>query len=559
MPSLRGRTQNLRAGMATSIGLVCLFCFVCLAAGGCGRKGDVPATGSAAGSAAPGGTAVVALAADPDVLNPLIYSSTIAGIVIAELHDGLADMDENLSYVPRIARGWEIAPDGLSITYHLRPWCWSDGAPLAARDVVRSFELFQDERVASKRRGLYRDVAKAVAVDDSTVRYDLLRAVPNPVQATWHHIVPWHVVGELDPATVADWPINRQPLSSGEFTLESWAPNRELVLVRNPHYPGKPALLSRVVFRIVPEEATRLLMLETGEVDLADGVQPAAAARLSARGDLRLVASGGRSIYHLQWNCLNPAFADAGTRRALSLAIDRGRLISALVVGHGHPAVGPIPPALWNHHRGLAAPACDPAEARRLLAEAGWRDADGDGVLDRDGRPLRFEILTRSGDPVREQGVVILRENFAAVGAAVEVRAMESLAGQARAREGLFDAYFGLFNANLYGNPAPYVRSTATSEYNLGHYANATVDSLLDVALGLGDRTAALPVWQRLQEVLAEDPPAAFLFYPDNLVAINARLHDVRPHLLSPVNNLAEWWIAPADRRGADGGGSAER
>jgi ABC-type transport system substrate-binding protein len=107
MPSLRGRTQNLRAGMATSIGLVCLFCFVCLAAGGCGRKGDVPATGSAAGSAAPGGTAVVALAADPDVLNPLIYSSTIAGIVIAELHDGLADMDENLSYVPRIARGWE--------------------------------------------------------------------------------------------------------------------------------------------------------------------------------------------------------------------------------------------------------------------------------------------------------------------------------------------------------------------------------------------------------------------------------------------------------------------
>ncbi|MBK7772097.1 MAG: ABC transporter substrate-binding protein [bacterium] len=314
------------------------------------------ASGSAAGSAVPGGTAVVALAADPDVLNPLIYSSTIAGIVIAELHDGLADMDENLSYVPRIARGWEIAPDGLSITYHLRPWCWSDGAPLAARDVVRSFELFQDERVASKRRGLYRDVAKAVAVDDSTVRYDLLRAVPNPVQATWHHIVPWHVVGELDPATVGDWPINRQPLSSGEFTLESWAPNREIVLVRNPRYPGKPARLSRVVFRIVPEEATRLLMLETGEIDLADGVQPAAAARLSARGDLRLVATGGRSIYHLQWNCRNPAFADARTRRALSLAIDRDRLISSLVVGTGARLSDRFPGTLEPSPRGLTAP-----------------------------------------------------------------------------------------------------------------------------------------------------------------------------------------------------------
>jgi peptide/nickel transport system substrate-binding protein len=541
---------------ARAAGLLLAACLAAGAPAGCGRRTGAPDGGGVADSLAapvPGGTAVVALSADPDVLNPLLYSSSIAGLVIAELLDGLTDMDEVLAYRPRIAKRWEISPDSLAVTYHLKPWRWSDGTPLTARDVVGSLDLFKDERVASPRRGLYKDVVRAVALDDSTVRYDLARRVPDPVQMTWHHIVPWHVVGSLDPATVGSWPINQEPLASGEFKLESWTHNRDLVLVRNPLYPGPPAHLDRVVFRIVPEEATRLLMLETGELDLADGVPPSAAARLSARGDLRLVATGGRRIYYLQWNCRNPALADAGTRRALALALDRERLVSALVDGYGRPAIGPIPPALWNHHRGMAAPACDPPAARRKLAEAGWRDDDGDGVVERGGVPLRFEILTRGGDPVREQGVVILRENLAAVGAAVEVRVMEQVASLARLRDGLFDAYFGLATANLHGNPAPFVHSAAVEEYNQGHYANARVDSLLDVALGLGDRRESLPVWHKLQEELAQDPPAAYLFYPDNLVAVSSRLRDVRPHLLSPVNNLSEWWIAPADRRPGPG------
>lgn len=535
------------------VAVALLVCMALAAAAGCGRPadrtGDGGGGGREGGSPVSGGTAVVALAADPDVLNPLLYSSTIAGLVIAELHDGLTDMDEDLAYAPRIARAWEVSPDGMSVTYHLRPWNWSDGAALTARDVVMSLDLFRDARVASPRRGLFRDVLRAVALDDSTVRYDLARPLPDPVQATWHHILPWHVVGGLDPAAVATWPINQAPLSSGEFKLESWAHNRELVLVRNPLYPGRPARLDRVVFRIVPEEATRLLMLETGELDLADGLPASAAARLSAREGLRVVSAGSRRVYYLQWNCRNPILADALTRRALSLALDRGRLISSLVAGYGRPAASPIAPVLWNHDRKLASPSCDPSGAMKLLADAGWKDADGDGVLDRGGLPLKFEILTRGGDPVREQGVVILRENLAAVGAAVDVRVMEHVAGLARLRDGLFDAYFGLFIANLFGDPSLVVRSTAVDEFNQGHYANAKVDSLLDLALGLADRARALPVWERLQEELVADPPSAYLFYPDNLVAVSTRLRDVRPHLLSPVNNLSEWWIAPADRR----------
>ena len=492
---------------------------------------------------------MVALSTDPGALNPLIYSSANAGIVFAEIHDGLAEMGEDLEYHPRIAASWDVSADGCGVTYRLRPWRWSDGHQLNAADVVSSFNLFKNPLVASPRRGSFRDVLTAVALDSMTVRYELARPQPNPIQRTWHHILPDHLTRDLDPANVRSWELNRHPLSSGEFVLESWAHNRSLSLVRNPAYSGRAALLDRVVFRIMPEESARLIALETGEVDLVDHVSPDAVRRLEESGLIRITANGGRQFYYLQWNCVNPLFAESGIRKALSLAIDRRRMVETLLLGYGTPAIGPIPPVLWNHHPALDPDDFDPALARRLLAAAGWRDSDGNGVLDRDGVEFRFEILTKQGDPVRENGSVILRENLQDVGVEVSILAIELAAGLDRLRSGRFDSYFGRLNANLYGDPSGYVKSTAVEEFNNGRYANQEVDSLLTLALGTLDRAEALPIWLDIQELLAEDPPAAYLFYPENLVGIGHRLRNVRPHLLSPVNNLAEWWIDPIDRK----------
>jgi len=535
------------------LSLVWLAFFAAFSIGLTGCADETPETGGVSPVSktgpVPGGTAVVALSSDPDALNPLIYSSTNAGLVFAEIHDGLAEMGDDLVYHPRIASGWEVSPDGRAVTYSLRPWRWSDGHPLTAQDVVSSFNLFKNPLVASPRRGSYREVLAATALDSATVRYELARPQPDPIQRTWHHILPDHLTRDLDPQDVRGWDLNHHPLSSGEFVLEDWAHNRSLSLVRNQAYPGIAALLDRVVFKIMPEESSRLVALETGEVDLVDHVPPDAARRLEESGRVRISANGGRVFYYLQWNITNPLFAQPGVRRALSLAIDRERMVGTLLLGYGSPAVGPIPPALWNHHRTLSPDPFDPAEAHRLLAAAGWRDSDGDGVLDKDGAPFRFEILTKQGDSVRENGSVILRENLKNVGVEVTILAMELASGLDRLRSGRFDSYFGRLNANLYGDPSGYVKSTAVEEFNNGHYANPVVDSLLTVALGTLETASSLPVWLEIQEILQRDPPAAYLFYPENLVGIGPRLRDVRPHLLSPINNLAEWWIAPGDRK----------
>ncbi len=524
------------------------------AASGCGKDSDqepalVSRTENSASVSVPGGMAVIALSGDPDVLNPLIRRSAEAGQVLAEILDTLTELDEDLIHRPRIADHWVLAADSLSLTYTLKPWLWEDGQPLAARDVATTFQLFKNPLVASPSRGFYVDVESVEVIDSKTLRYNFSAILPDPIARTAHAILPWHRLRELDPSLVNGWSLNQAPLSSGPFRLVSWEHARELLLERNELYPYTPAMLDRISFRIIKEPAARVLSLESGEVDFVSGVSSDDARRLQQHEDLKVMGTGGRRFYYLMWNCHKSRFTDSKTRRALSFAIDRERMIQTLLGGYGDPAFSPVAQVVWNYAATLSADAFDPERAAAMLESAGWRDTNGDGVLDRNGESLEFEILTRQADPVRTNGVVILRENFAAVGALVKVRALELASGLALLRSGDFDAYFGAMNPNLYGDPSSAVHSDSIDEYNNGFYSNAVVDSLLAVARGETERSLAMATWVRLQEELQADPPAAYLFIPQRLDVVSRRLQNVRPHVLSPFNNLAEWWIAPSDRK----------
>jgi len=222
---------------------LCSFMVLC-ALGACGgekTENEMANAGThqvGAHSPVSGGTAVIAIDSDPDVLNPLLFSSSMAGMVYAEIHDGLTEMDEELNYVPRIATSWDISHDHLSITYHLQPWFFSDGHPLTVFDVLRSYELFVDPVIASPNRGSLREISRAVVLDSSTIRYEFRRPQAEPTARSWHHILPLHIIERLATTDVASWSINSQPLSSGEFRLASWERNRSLVLVPNENYPG---------------------------------------------------------------------------------------------------------------------------------------------------------------------------------------------------------------------------------------------------------------------------------------------------------------------------------
>ncbi len=533
---------------ATSLALgVALAALAALGGGGCGGGGG-------AGPRA-GGTAILALAAEPDLLNPLLTGSAYATQLLGLMQDGLIEMDEDLEFRPRIASGWTFAPDSLSVTFRLRPWVWSDGEPLTARDVAASFALLTDPVIASPRRGGLANVTAVTALDPATVRYDFRSRRPRTeaLFAAAHALLPAHRTATLEPARVREWPLNQQPLSSGPYRLESWQRNRQVVLTRNERYPGPRPRLDRLVFRIIPDETSRLIELETGGVDFVDEIPPQAARALAASGRATVLRVGGRLVGQVQWNLRSPLLADRAVRRALSFAIDRAAFIDGLLCGYGAPAASPIPPCLWAHDASLLPDRHEPQRARDLLDSAGWRDSDGDGVRERDGRRLSLLLITRKGDPVREDGAALIAANLRSVGVEVRPRILEFGAALDEVRQGRFDGYLGYFQPRLVPDPSAQLRSDATDRFNYGSYASAAVDSLLDAALACPDRARAAPLWHRLQRIVAEDAPFAFLFYPETLCGVGPRLRGVRPHVLSPFNNVGEWWIGSPDREAKAG------
>ncbi len=286
-----------------------------------------------------------------------------------------------------------------------------------------------------------------------------------------------------------------------------------------------------------------------GDVDVVANLNPDAAKRLAEHAEIVLHEVPGRTIAFVLWNLRQPTFVDARVRRAFSLAIDRDRIVGEILQGQAREAASLLPPAMWNHHTGLIPDRRDVNAARRLLRDAGWQDRDGDGVCERDGVPLRFELLVRGGSPAFDEVAVLVRENLREIGADVDLRRLELVVMTERLRAGDFSACLLEFAASLWADLSPHVHSRATDRFNFGAYANATVDSLLAAAVAEPARERALPLWYRLQETLAADPPAAVLYYPHSLVGVNVRVRGVRPHMLSPYNNLQEWWIAPEDRR----------
>ncbi|HPF33837.1 MAG TPA: ABC transporter substrate-binding protein [Candidatus Krumholzibacteria bacterium] len=524
----------------------------CLLLMGCGG-GDAPDGGGPSAPAdAPsrGGTAVIAFPAEPDVLNPLLYASAYSGMVMVLLNDSLVEMGEDFLYAPQIAASVTRDPDGLGLTAALRPWRWSDGSPLTAADVAASFQLIRDPAVASPRYGaVARTIVSVTAVAPDTVRYRFAEARADQDAALGHVLLPARLTADLDPAAVRSWPLNESPPSCGMFRLERWEHDRNLILARNEQYAGQAPLLDRLLLRIIPDETARFLELETGGVDMMTDIPPHLAKRLEGDPRFAVARTRGRLIGMVYWNHEDPLFQDVRVRKALSLAMDRQAIVDGLLGGYGQAAAGPIPPVVWAHDPAVAPDPLDPERARALLDAAGWRDRDGDGVRERGGRPLRFEIITRKGDPVRENAVVQLRENLAAVGVDARPLVLEFATAIDRVQAGDFAAYLGVFSARLSVDPSGLLGSDGFDRWNYGRYGDARADSLMRLGVALEDREAARPVWSAFQQLMAEEQPMAFLYHPDMLVAYDRRLRDVRPHVLSPFNNVREWWIAPADRR----------
>lgn len=526
---------------------------------------DAPATSAPPVAEKPGkDTLVVASQADAESFTSVVYQSATDGALINNMFRGLVDdgFDCRLVWEPDLAESWEHPEDGLSITFHLRrDQKWSDGTPITAADVAFTYDLIADPKVASPRMDHVERMkpdARPRVIDEYTVRFEFTEAYDRISQVSHcgMQLVPKHVLEKYDRASLRGSDFDKAPVVSGPWKLGKWDKGASLELVPNENYTGpNPPTLSRVIFKVIPEYATRLIELETGTVDMIENLQTMEDIGRIAKDhpELKLYRRGWRFMDYIGWNTKDPLFADKAVRQALTMAIDRQKLIDDLLTTPtgeklGRPAVSSITPALCDYStEGVVTEfPFDPAKARETLAAAGWTDTNGDGILDKDGKPFRFKLMTNTGNARRAKAVIIVQSNLKDVGVDAQIEVIESNAFFERTRKRDFQAALSGWSAGLFVDPTPLWHSDRDGkrrEFNFCSYDNPKADELIQKGMRTPRLEDQAPIWRELQQVIYEDQPYTFLYWRDEMVAIHSRFENVRCDILAHVRDLNEWSV----------------
>ena len=491
-----------------------------------------------------GDTFVEASLGDPTRLNPLLATDSASNTVNGHVFNGLVKYDRDLKLVGDLAASWTVRRGGLEIVFKLRPNVrWHDGAPFTAADVVFTHERLADPKVLTPFGADFALVRSVEAVDPLTVRVTYKEPFAPALESWGIGIVPRHVFAGRD---FNAHPANRKPIGTGPFRFVELKTDEKAVLRANPDYfEGRPHL-DRVIVRVIPDSSVQFLELRNQSIDTM-GLRPdqynAYDAYFQNHQKFRYPSF---SYTFLGFNLKGLLFRDKRVRRALAMALDKREIIDGVLLGYGRSATGPFPPSSWAFDPTVPEIPHDPAAARTLLAEAGWTDTDGDGVLDKDGRPFSFTVITNQGNKLREQTAVILQSHLARLGVKVEVRVLEwSSFIHDFVDKGNFDAI--ILGWNLGRDPDQYLiwHSSQQGEgrYNFVGYENPIVDRLWEEGRRTFDRAARERVYRKIHRLLAEDLPYVFLYYPDSLPTVHKRFRNVEVAPAGLGWNFREWYV----------------
>jgi len=457
----------------------------------------------------------------------------------------LTTLDENLQFAPQLAQSWAFAPGDTLLTFHLRKDVkWTDGVATTAHDVLFTYQLAVDTTVAYPASSRFDQTRKVEIVDDHTIRFHFKRAYPDALFDTQMPILPKHLLEKIPRAKIAECEFNRKPIGNGPFKLTEWQANQRVVFEANPeHAWGRPQL-DRLVFQIIPDETVLMTNLVTGAVDVVASLSPLSFKQIEQKTSLQKLRYAGRNYAFIAWNNARPLFTKR-VRQALTHAINKQEIIDTLLEGLAQPAIGPLLPFNWAHDKSLRDVPFDPAAAQKLLQQEGWRDSNGDGILDKQGKKLEFTLKTNADNQLRRDIAVMVQAQLKKTGVQVKVEAVEwNLLLQQIFEQRNFDALISAWDADFAVNPAPLWHSEAIANgYNIVSYRSARVDSLLDKARTLVDRRAAEPLWHEFQKIIVEDSPYTFLFAQERLAAVNRRVRHVKMDVRSWLVNITEWTV----------------
>jgi peptide/nickel transport system substrate-binding protein len=432
---------------------------------------------------------------------------------------------------------------------------WHDGVPVTAKDVLFTFGRARDPALAPGLARLLRNIVSVTAEGDRRVVFRYSFPYAEQLYDAVFHVAPLpaHLLANLPPATLAQSPFVQAPVGSGPYRWVRRVPGQFIELAANERFfLGVPAI-RRVIYRLAADPEARLNLLLGGEGDVLDNIPPPRTNvdRVAAKQNLRIVTVPSPTVGFLLFNQRDPRdreqphpiLSDLEVRRAIGLALDRRLMVRATFGSAAEVPYGPTSPLLWIRHGAPAPARANPAEARRLLAARGWADHDGDGTLDREGRPLALTILLPTTSGIRQQLAQQAQEQLRQIGIRIELERLDYPLYIERRSSGRFDVDF----ASTSQDPSPTGLSqgwSCSGGTNVARFCDPAVDSLLDVASRTTD--GAAQAWQAVLRRIENDAPAVFMYAPSYLAVVDRRFGNVRIRPVSQWLELREWTLSGA-------------
>jgi peptide/nickel transport system substrate-binding protein len=500
-----------------------------------------------------GGTMIDAMTGEPSGLIAMIAGESAASAIAGNIFNSLLKYDKNLDLTGELAQSWEVSADQRTITFHLKPNLkWADQRPLSSADVLFTWQKVTDDNTRTPYGSDFKLVSKAEAPDAQTFR--VTYAVPYaPALDTWAglHILPKHLLQDQDINNTA---FARHPVGSHYYKLSDWKNGQYLKLSRNPYASQGQANIEHLLSRIIPDKAAQFLELSADNID-SMALNPIQYARIfPSRPDLSnnigLYKELGNSYSYMGFNLKRKPFDDVRVRQAINYAIDKQEIIDGVLLGLGEPVASPYKPGTrWSNPKLKPYP-YDPNKARALLREAGFADTNGDGILEKDGKPFSFEILTNQNKE-REMTAVLIQRRLKEVGIEVNIRVLEWASFLGRfIKPKQFDAVVLGWSLSL--DPDQYgiwhSSQQAPGQFNFISYSNPQADKLLEAGRIELNPDKRMKIYHAFSKILLEDSPVIYLSAGYGLSAIHKRVKGIS----SPApaaglgHNTYEWFIPKA-------------
>ena len=446
------------------------------------------------------GRLIAAIKGEPDQLDPNKTSAYFSFEVLENVYDTLVEPDANLEMRPALAESWDVSPDQLTWTFHLRRGVtFHDGSPLTADDVVFTYRRIIDEELSN--------VDKLSAVTDirpvnpTTVTLRLKQPTPNLLT----NLGGFKGMAIVQRKNVESGQIATHPIGTGPFAFESQKSGDSITLTANPTYWGGPPKVSGLIFRFISEPSTALSALQAGEIDWTDSIPPQRVNQLKDDDSVELAVTPSNDYWYLALNEVRKPWSDVRVRQAIAYAIDRDAIVAATSYGTAAKNELAIPKgSFW--YTDYARYGYDIEQAKRLLREANASQAT-------------LDMLVTTEYPETVTAAQIIADNLAPLGITVNIRTVDFATWLDEQNSGHFDMLMMGWLGNIDPDDFYYAQHHTDGSSNAQKYSNPDVDRLLDAGRVETNRDARAATYRKAATIIADECSYIYLYNPSVIQA----------------------------------------